>query len=215
MKDSCTLLSTLIVFLKLKKVVLLQSLSILLPLPAPSFHPMAKSGHIGLQRVGRQGGWGDTPQSPVVWDSENDDRSPIRSSVLSQLAAVDNFAKTLTIQGVCFKPQSLTKMIISTHSSCHMGMINWTGFLVDRVLFIKPPLVSNWTSNPFDLHTCIHYLLELVDNSLDCSRVIVCLDSSINDLSSILKTLGYACFERVHPNVYSFGQDYVLCGLEL
>ncbi|KAK5666068.1 hypothetical protein QVD99_007681 [Batrachochytrium dendrobatidis] len=106
-------------------------------------------------------------------------------------------------------------MIISTYSSCHMGMINWTGFLVDRVLFIKPPLVSNWTSNPFDLHTCIHYLLELVDNSLDCSRVIVCLDSSINDLSSILKTLGYACFERVHPNVYSFGQDYVLCGLEL
>ncbi|EGF79189.1 hypothetical protein BATDEDRAFT_89869 [Batrachochytrium dendrobatidis JAM81] len=54
---------------------------------------------VSLMRVGRQGGWGDTPQSPVVWDSENDDRSPIRSSVLSQLAAVDNFAKTLTIQG--------------------------------------------------------------------------------------------------------------------
>ncbi|KAH6570703.1 hypothetical protein BASA62_004197 [Batrachochytrium salamandrivorans] len=61
----------------------------------------------------------------------------------------------------------------------------------------------------------IRTLLELAEVCLSCTSVIVCIDASLQILPSTLCVFQQAGFELVHPQVYSFGNEFVLCGFEI
>ncbi|KAI8929904.1 hypothetical protein BC831DRAFT_508780 [Entophlyctis helioformis] len=107
-------------------------------------------------------------------------------------------------------------VVISTRRHVgEAGMMHWPGFIFDSVLFAKLPPASHWNSDADSFNSSILALLELAENCLDCTRVVVCLDKSLFNLPSVLRMFRLIGFELVHPQVYSFGDDFVLCGFEI
>ncbi|KAH6596036.1 hypothetical protein BASA61_003579 [Batrachochytrium salamandrivorans] len=136
---------------------------------------------------------------------------------LGQLAAVENFAKKLVVQGVALKQQQpRTCAVIATRQSLGQSdMLNWPGFIINSVLFIQLPPFAHWCPDPSGLFDSIRTLLELAEVCLSCTSVIVCIDASLQILPSTLCVFQQAGFELVHPQVYSFGNEFVLCGFEI
>ncbi|KAL2917975.1 Ornithine decarboxylase antizyme 2 [Polyrhizophydium stewartii] len=144
------------------------------------------------------------------------DRAVFRSSVPSQLAAVDGFARSLVIRGTAPKNLAPVRVVVSTRRSPGIAdMLHWPGFILDSVLFVKLPALHSWCPEAMNFQDSILALLELAENCLECSRIVVCLDKSLRSLPSVIRTFRIMGFELVHPQIYSFGDDYVLCGYEI
>jgi len=94
------------------------------------------------------------------------------------------------------------------------GSTAWRAVVSTNTLFIKVPKSIEWGENDgFGFKECVVAVMELAEEVLECSNLVVCLEKSRNDLTSLLRAFMFVGFEIVHPSVYNFGETYVLVGI--
>ncbi|KAJ3416497.1 hypothetical protein HDV05_001234 [Chytridiales sp. JEL 0842] len=94
--------------------------------------------------------------------------------------------------------------------------VTWSAFISAKTLFIKVPESDTVTAaNGFGFKESIVAVLDLADDVLKCSNIVICLEKNRKDLASILRSFLFVGFEMVHPSVYNVGHKYVMVAQEL
>ncbi|KAI9355436.1 acyl-CoA N-acyltransferase [Zopfochytrium polystomum] len=88
----------------------------------------------------------------------------------------------------------------------------WPGFVCNGTFFVKAPLMEIESSQSLGFKESVAVTLELAENVLNCSTVIVCLDKARADLSHLVRSFLFVGFELVHPSVFGVGDHLVLVG---
>ncbi|KAJ3219265.1 Ornithine decarboxylase antizyme 1 [Dinochytrium kinnereticum] len=93
------------------------------------------------------------------------------------------------------------------------NLSSWPAFISKGTLFLKVPNSDcDLVTSGFGFKESVAAVLELAEEVLDCSNVVICLDKGRPDLAQILRAFLFVGFEIVHPSVYNFSSCYVLVG---
>ncbi|KAJ3107237.1 Ornithine decarboxylase antizyme 2 [Phlyctochytrium planicorne] len=89
----------------------------------------------------------------------------------------------------------------------------WPAFISRGTLFLMVPNSDgDLVSSGFGFKESVAAVLELAEDVLDCTSVVICLDKTRSDLSEILRAFLFVGFEVVHPSVYAVNSKFVLVG---
>ncbi|KAG0095164.1 hypothetical protein BGZ93_006253 [Podila epicladia] len=87
----------------------------------------------------------------------------------------------------------------------------WCGFVSDGALFLRG---DGWAD--MDIRESVVAALDLAEEQLGCTSVHLCLEKSNPNLAKLVRTLMYAGFEMVHPDVLGNADPkYLVLGMEV
>ncbi|KAF9110502.1 hypothetical protein BGX27_006267 [Mortierella sp. AM989] len=98
-----------------------------------------------------------------------------------------------------------------TITSNDSKMNTWFGFVSEGALFLRG---DGW--DDMDIRESVVAALDLAEEQLGCHSVHLCLEKSNPDLAKLVRTLMYAGFEMVHPDVLANADPkYLVLGMDL
>ncbi|KAG0346580.1 hypothetical protein BG004_001381 [Podila humilis] len=98
-----------------------------------------------------------------------------------------------------------------TITSRHPKTNTWCGFVSEGALYLRG---NGWED--MDIRESVVAALELAEEQLGCSSVHICLEKKQPNLAKLVRTLMYAGFEMVHPDVLdSIDPKYLVLGIEV
>ncbi|KAF9082461.1 hypothetical protein BGX23_012451 [Mortierella sp. AD031] len=98
-----------------------------------------------------------------------------------------------------------------TITSNDSSMNTWYGFVSEGALFLRG---NGW--DEMDIRESVVAALDLAEEQLGCQTVHLCLEKSNPNLAKLVRTLMYAGFEMVHPDVLAHADPkYLVLGMDL
>ncbi|KAF8963066.1 hypothetical protein BGZ46_001052 [Entomortierella lignicola] len=98
-----------------------------------------------------------------------------------------------------------------TITSNDSNMNTWFGFVSEGALFLRG---DGWAD--MDIRESVVAALDLAEEQLGCQSVHLCLEKSNPGLAKLVRTLMYAGFEMVHPDVHANADPkYLILGMDL
>ncbi|KAF9578892.1 hypothetical protein BGW38_005090 [Lunasporangiospora selenospora] len=98
-----------------------------------------------------------------------------------------------------------------TITSNDAKMNTWIGFRSEGKLYLKG---NGWED--MDIRESVVAALDLAEERLECDTVYLCLEKNNSSLEKLVRTLMYAGFSMVHPDVLpSADPKYLVLGMEL
>ncbi|KAF9120286.1 hypothetical protein BGW39_011523 [Mortierella sp. 14UC] len=98
-----------------------------------------------------------------------------------------------------------------TITSNDSNMNTWYGFVSEGALFLRG---NGW--DEMDIRESVVAALDLAEEQLGCQTVHLCLEKSNPNLAKLVRTLMYAGFEMVHPDVLAHADPkYLVLGMDL
>ncbi|KAK3846337.1 MAG: acyl-CoA N-acyltransferase [Linnemannia gamsii] len=98
-----------------------------------------------------------------------------------------------------------------TITSNDSNMNTWYGFVSEGALFLRG---NGW--DDMDIRESVVAALDLAEEQLGCQTVHLCLEKSNPNLAKLVRTLMYAGFEMVHPDVLANSDPkYLVLGMDL
>ncbi|KAF9907490.1 hypothetical protein EC991_010871 [Linnemannia zychae] len=98
-----------------------------------------------------------------------------------------------------------------TITSNDSNMNTWYGFVSEGALFLRG---NGW--DEMDIRESVVAALDLAEEQLGCQTVHLCLEKSNSNLAKLVRTLMYAGFEMVHPDVLAHADPkYLVLGMDL
>ncbi|KAG0006818.1 hypothetical protein BGZ80_005128 [Entomortierella chlamydospora] len=98
-----------------------------------------------------------------------------------------------------------------TITSNDAKMNTWFGFVSEGALFLRG---DGW--DDMDIRESVVAALDLAEEHLGCHSIHLCLEKSNPDLAKLVRTLLYAGFEMVHPDVLTNADPkYLVLGMDL
>ncbi|KAG0290452.1 hypothetical protein BGZ96_006076 [Linnemannia gamsii] len=98
-----------------------------------------------------------------------------------------------------------------TITSNDSNMNTWHGFVSEGALFLRG---NGW--DEMDIRESVVATLDLAEEQLGCQTVQLCLEKSNPNLAKLVRTLMYAGFEMVHPDVLAHADPkYLVLGMDL
>ncbi|KAF9927951.1 hypothetical protein FBU30_002739 [Linnemannia zychae] len=98
-----------------------------------------------------------------------------------------------------------------TITSNDSNMNTWYGFVSEGALFLRG---NGW--DEMDIRESVVAALDLAEEQLGCQTVHLCLEKSNPNLAKLVRTLMYAGFEMVHPDVLAHTDPkYLVLGMDL
>ncbi|KAJ1960002.1 hypothetical protein H4R35_007585 [Dimargaris xerosporica] len=109
-------------------------------------------------------------------------------------------------------PEAVLSIQARRHSNSHQVTV-WQAFTFREILFVAPPSYDLLSDSEF--RTSLLAILELAEDHLGCSSVVMCLARSQPHSADLVRAFMYTGFEMVHPSVYGHSSKFVLVGYEL
>ncbi|KAF9551699.1 hypothetical protein EC957_006592 [Mortierella hygrophila] len=101
------------------------------------------------------------------------------------------------------------RLTITSNDSNNMN--TWYGFVSEGALFLRG---NGW--DDMDIRESVVAALDLAEEQLGCQTVQLCLEKSNPNLAKLVRTLMYAGFEMVHPNVLAHADPkYLVLAMDL
>ncbi|KAF9155160.1 hypothetical protein BG015_010864 [Linnemannia schmuckeri] len=101
------------------------------------------------------------------------------------------------------------RLMITSNDSNNMN--TWYGFVSEGALFLRG---NGW--DDMDIRGSVVAALDLAEEQLGCQTVHLCLEKSNPNLAKLVRTLMYAGFEMVHPDVLAHADPkYLVLGMDL
>ncbi|KAI1294479.1 hypothetical protein EDD11_008116 [Mortierella claussenii] len=98
-----------------------------------------------------------------------------------------------------------------TITSNDSKMNTWFGFKSENALYLRG---NGW--DDMDIRESVVAALDLAEEQLECQTVYLCLEKTNPKLTNLVRTLMYAGFEVVHPEVLEHADPkYLVLGMEL
>ncbi|KAH7051597.1 acyl-CoA N-acyltransferase [Linnemannia elongata] len=101
------------------------------------------------------------------------------------------------------------RLTITSNDSNNMN--TWYGFVSEGALFLRG---NGW--DDMDIRESVVAALDLAEEQLGCQTVHLCLEKSNPNLAKLVRTLMYAGFEMVHPDVLAHADPkYLVLGMDI
>ncbi|KAK3826998.1 MAG: acyl-CoA N-acyltransferase [Linnemannia elongata] len=101
------------------------------------------------------------------------------------------------------------RLTITSNESNNMN--TWYGFVSEGALFLRG---NGW--DDMDIRESVVAALDLAEEQLGCQTVQLCLEKSNPNLAKLVRTLMYAGFEMVHPDILAHADPkYLVLGMDL